>query len=81
MVVGVAVAGQPDAAAADDDLARLPVQSNRLAPVHRETADRGCVKLRFHHQSPVGSAFGFCRITPLYSPPSRDKSNEFDPPL
>jgi hypothetical protein len=52
VVVEVALAREPHPAALDDEVARLMVDANRLAEVHRQTADRSCVQLRVHHQSP-----------------------------
>jgi hypothetical protein len=57
MVVEVAGAGHPHAAARDHEFPRTARQLQRLAPAHREDSGLARVKLRFHHESPGSPAF------------------------
>jgi hypothetical protein len=63
VVVRIAAARQPHAAAADNDIAGLVLNANRVAELHRQTPDRSCVKLRIHHQSPGSAA----KVPPHYA--------------
>jgi hypothetical protein len=62
VVVGVALAGQPDAAADDREFTGQAIDADGLAPVHDEGSGLACVQLRLHHQSPV------CPSSPFAAP-------------
>jgi hypothetical protein len=81
MVVGVAFAGQPHAAALHHHFAGAAIEAQGFAPTHREDRRLPCVELRLHHQSPGFRSRLVAAPSHEYSVFAGSKSNDFDQPL
>jgi hypothetical protein len=58
MIVEVAFAGDPDAAAHDRQLAGPVIDAQRRTIVQANDSATICIELRFHHESPKTGATG-----------------------